>query len=29
MYHSGFNFGTRDEMVVNILQWIQDGVILR
>jgi hypothetical protein len=29
IYHSGFNFGTRDEMVVNILQWIQDGVILR
>jgi hypothetical protein len=27
--HQGLNLGTEDEMVVNILQWIKDGLILR
>jgi hypothetical protein len=27
--HAGLNLGTKDEMVVAILQWIKDGLILR
>jgi hypothetical protein len=27
--HAGLNLGTRDEMVIAILQWIKDGAILR
>ncbi|HEX3763455.1 MAG TPA: carboxypeptidase-like regulatory domain-containing protein [Kofleriaceae bacterium] len=29
IYHSGLNLGTKDEMVVSILRWIEDGAILR
>lgn len=29
IYHSGLNLGTKDEMIVFILQWIKDGLILR
>ena len=29
VYHSGLNLGTKDEMIVFILQWIKDGLILR
>jgi hypothetical protein len=27
--HAGLNLGTRDDMVIAILQWIKDGLILR
>jgi hypothetical protein len=27
--HAGLNLGTKDEMVITILRWIQDGLILR
>lgn len=27
--HAGLNLGTEDEMVVNILRWIEDGAMLR
>ncbi|HEX7837988.1 MAG TPA: hypothetical protein VF469_11025 [Kofleriaceae bacterium] len=27
--HAGLNLGTKDEMVVSILRWIEDGAILR
>ncbi len=29
IFHSGLNLGTKDEMVVSILRWIEDGAILR
>jgi hypothetical protein len=29
VFHAGLNLGTKDEMVVAILQWIKDGLILR
>lgn len=28
-HHSGLDLGTKDEMIVAILQWIKDGLILR
>jgi hypothetical protein len=29
IFHAGINLGTKDEMVVTILKWIQDGAVLR
>lgn len=29
IFHAGLNLGTDDEMVVNILRWIEDGLVLR
>jgi hypothetical protein len=29
VFHGGYNYGTKDEMVVTILRWIEDGAVLR